>query len=58
MSCNADTGECVAVNAEAVSVEAEPAWGPAQSVMAGAVALLVLIIFVPPVINRALRRGK
>jgi phosphate ABC transporter phosphate-binding protein len=58
MSCNADTGECVAVNAEAVSVEAEPAWGPAQSVMAGAVALLVLIIFVPPVINRVLRRGK
>jgi len=59
MSCNADTGVCVSVAAEAVSVSGEPQWTVQETIMALSVALFVLIIVAPPIMSRVVAaRGK
>ena len=52
MSCNADTGVCVSVAAEAVSVSGEPEWTVQETIMAVSVLLFVLIIVAPPIMSR------
>jgi phosphate ABC transporter phosphate-binding protein len=56
MSCNADTGQCVAVNAEAIKIAAEPAWTVGETIMAASVLLLILIVLLPPVLSRVVKR--
>ncbi|MEN9751518.1 MAG: hypothetical protein RLZZ600_565, partial [Actinomycetota bacterium] len=58
MSCNADTGECVSVNAEAVKIDAEPGWTIGETIMLSAVLLLILIVLLPPVLSRVLKRNR
>lgn len=58
MSCNADTGQCVAVNAEAVSIDAEPGWTVGETIMTASVLLLIAIVLLPPVLSRVLQRRK
>ena len=59
MSCNADTGVCVSVAAEGVSVSGEPQWTVQETIMALSVALFVLIIVAPPIMSRVVAaRGK
>jgi phosphate ABC transporter phosphate-binding protein len=58
MSCNADTGECVAVSAEAIKIEAEPSWTVGETIMAASVVLLIAIVLLPPVLSRILKREK
>jgi phosphate ABC transporter phosphate-binding protein len=59
MSCNADTGICVSVAAEAVSVSGEPQWTVQETIMALSVILFVLIIVAPPIMSRVVAaRGK
>ena len=52
ISCNADTGVCVSVVAEAVSVSGEPEWTVQETIMALSVILFVLIIVAPPIMSR------
>ncbi len=56
MSCNADTGQCVAVTADAVKISAEPSWTVGNTIMAAAVLLLIMIVLLPPVLSRVLKR--
>jgi phosphate ABC transporter phosphate-binding protein len=58
--CEADTGVCANVVALPVEVDAEPEWSLQQSLMVAAVALLVGLVIVPPVVGQfiAARRRK
>jgi hypothetical protein len=58
MSCNADTGECVSVHADAIKIDAEPSWTVGETIMLSSVLLLVLVVLLPPVLSRVLKRGK
>ena len=55
MSCNADTGVCVSVAAEAVQVSGEPEWTIQDTVMATSVGLFLLVVVAPPIVSRAVR---
>jgi phosphate ABC transporter phosphate-binding protein len=52
MSCNADTGVCVSVAAEAFQLDGEPQWTVQQTIMTLSVVLLVLIVVAPPLVSR------
>jgi hypothetical protein len=59
ISCNADTGVCVSVVADSVSVSGEPQWTVQETIMALSVILFVLIIVAPPIMSRVVAaRGK
>ncbi|WP_213815143.1 phosphate ABC transporter substrate-binding protein PstS [Glaciihabitans sp. dw_435] len=61
VSCEADTGVCANVVALPVEVAATSSWGVPQSLMTGAVVLLIGLVVVPPLIaqltSRRRRRG-
>lgn len=54
ISCNADTGVCVSVLADAVQIDGEPQWTPQETMMAASVGFLVLLVLAPPVMSRIL----
>jgi phosphate ABC transporter phosphate-binding protein len=57
LSCDADSGACTAVAAQAVAVDSD-GWGTQQSFMAAAVALAVGIVILPPVVAALARRRR
>jgi len=57
VTCNADTGVCQNVTAEATNIDNRAGWGLPQTVMLVAVALFLMLVFLPPVLVRSIRRG-
>jgi phosphate ABC transporter phosphate-binding protein len=57
VTCNADTGVCQNVTAEATNIDNRDGWGLPQTVMLVAVALFLMLVFLPPVLVRSIRRG-
>ena len=58
IACDADTGECHNVLAEATKIGGIPGWGVTQTVMASSVGLLIALVFVPPLMGQLTRRKK
>lgn len=56
--CDADTGECSVINA--IPVDAPPAggWGAMQTIILAVIAVVILMIFGPPLFIAAARKGK
>ena len=55
--CNPDTGVCQNVVAEATNIDNRAGWGLPQTVMLISVVLFLMIVFLPPVLVRTIRRG-
>jgi phosphate ABC transporter phosphate-binding protein len=56
--CDADTGECRNVMAEATKIGGGPGWGVTQTVMASSVGFLLALVFVPPILSQLAARRK
>jgi len=57
VTCNPDTGLCQNVTAEATNIDNRAGWGLSQTVMLVAVALFLMLVFLPPLLVRSIRRG-